>query len=316
VSIGTQRVHKSAGSVWSLAEKQHGVVSRRQLLNLGWHPAAIKHRIAKGRLHSVRRGVYAVGRPELTVYGHWMATVLLCGPEAFLSHRSAAAIWGIRRSPRGSGRPDWIDVTVPAHRRPGGTGIRVHRVRHLPDADRSQREGIPVTSPVRTLIDLAVQLNPSEVEAAVNQADKLDLVNPEALRREIGKRPGHRGVAVMRGLLDGRTFSLTDSELERRFLRLVHRAGLPTPLTQQRLNGFRVDFYWPELGIVIETDGLRYHRTPTQQGKDRVRDQAHTAAGLITIRFTHAQVRFDAGRVAATLRSVAERQRLLLLGAR
>ncbi len=311
--MGTKGLHKAAGKVWSLAERQHGVVSRHQLLSLGWHPEAIKHRLAKGRLHSVRRGVYAVGRPDLTVQGHWMAAVLLCGPEAFLSHRTAADLWGIAG---GGNRVKRIDISVPAYRRPAGQGIRVHRARYLSAADRSQHEGIPAISPVRTLIDLAVELNPSELEAAVNEADKLGLVNPVVLRREIGNRSGHRGVAVLRGLLDGRTFTLTDSELERRFLRLVRRAGLPTPLTQQTLNGFRVDFYWPELRLVVETDGLRYHRTPAQQARDKVRDQAHTAAGLIALRFTHSQVKFEAGRVVATLRSVTERQRLLLLGAR
>ena len=98
-------------------------------------------------------------------------------------------------------------------------------------------------------------------------------------------------------MLDRRTFRLTDSELERRFLPLARAAGLPVPLTRQRVNGFEVDFFWPDLGLVVETDGLRYHRTPAQQARDRLRDQAHTAAGLTPLRFTHAQVRFEPGHV-------------------
>ena len=123
------------------------------------------------------------------------------------------------------------------------------------------------------------------------------------------------GVAALRAVLDCRTFRLTDSELERRFLRLVVGAGLPRLLTQQNVNGFRVDFFWPELGLVVETDGLRYHRTATQQSRDRTRDQRHVAAGLVALRFTHFQVTFEARRVVDTLRRVAERQRLALLGA-
>ena len=123
------------------------------------------------------------------------------------------------------------------------------------------------------------------------------------------------GFEVLRSVLDRRTFRLTDSELERRFLRVVQRAGLPRPLTQKRVNGFKVDFYWPELRLVVETDGLRYHRTPNQQAKDKLRDQVHAAAGLVPLRFTHAQVMFDSGRVVSVLRRVAERQRLQLLGA-
>jgi very-short-patch-repair endonuclease len=149
----------------------------------------------------------------------------------------------------------------------------------------------------------------------VNEADKLGLVDPEALRRFVAQRPGLDGVAALRSVLDRRTFRLTDSELERRFLRLVDRAGLPRPLTQQRVNGFRVDFYWPELGLVVETDGLRHHRTPNQQSKDKARDQAHAAAGLIALRFTHAQIVFETGRVVSVLQRVGERRRLHLLGA-
>lgn len=111
----------------------------------------------------------------------------------------------------------------------------------------------------------------------------------------------------MRSLLGARAFRLTDSELERRFLRLVRRVNLPVPQTGARLNGFKVDFYWPELGLVVETDGLRYHRTPAQQARDRERDQAHTAAGLTQLRFTHAQVFRDPVRVGQTLRAVVRR---------
>jgi len=100
---------------------------------------------------------------------------------------------------------------------------------------------------------------------------------------------------------------MTDSELERRFLPLVDQAGLPRPLTQQRLNGFKVDFFWPGLGLVIETDGLRYHRTPAEQARDRLRDQTHTAAGLTQLRFTHAQVRYEAAHVRRTLAAIAHR---------
>jgi len=141
----------------------------------------------------------------------------------------------------------------------------------------------------------------------VNQADKLGLIDPEALRSEIERRRCIDGAPALRRLLDRGTFRLTDSELERRFLRLAERAGLPRPLTQARVAGFKVDFFWPEFGLIVESDGLRYHRTPNQQLRDRVRDQAHAAAGFIALRFTHAQVTFDPEAVIATLRGVVER---------
>lgn len=190
-------------------------------------------------------------------------------------------------------------------RRPAG--ISVHRRRLAPGDAIAVREGIPVTNLAWTLIDLAGRLGPEGLEAAINEADRLDLANPDELRwalTSIGPRPG---VRTMRNVLDRRTFTLTDSELERRFLRLVRAAALPVPQVGCRLNGFKVDFYWPELGLVVETDGLRYHRTPAQQTRDRLRDQVHVAAGLTTLRFTHAQVRFDANHVIATLVALARR---------
>ena len=143
----------------------------------------------------------------------------------------------------------------------------------------------------------------------MNEADKLDLLDPERLRRALDEMTGQPGVAVLRTLLDRRTFVLTDSELERNFLPVVRRVGLPLPETGLMLNGFEVDFFWPDLGLVIETDGLRYHRTPAQQARDRLRDQAHTAAGLTPLRFTHAQIRFEREYVIETVELVVERLR-------
>ena len=313
--MAPQKLRNSAWSVWRLAENQDGVVTRAQLLALGFSADAIRHRAARGRLHAVHRGVYAVGRPELTQRGWWMAAVLACGDDAVLSHEGAAQLWGIRRSknsaPSGAQLrpPSLIDVSVPSTTSRRRGGLRIHR-RDLPLQDRTIRHRIPVTTPARTLIDLAAQLESSQLEAAVNEADGLGLIEPDRLRRYVEKRPGVDGIPALRKVLDRRTYALTDSVLERRFLGLVRRAGLPTPLTQQTLNGFRVDFYWPELGLVVEADSLRYHRTPSQQARDRLRDQAHTEAGLVPVRFTHWQITFEASRVGEILRSVAERQRL------
>jgi very-short-patch-repair endonuclease len=171
----------------------------------------------------------------------------------------------------------------------------------------TRRYGIPVTNPVETLIDLATCLPPSQLEAAVSEADTRDLADPEALRSALNPATGRRGVGALRRLLDRRTFTLTDSELERSFLPIARRAGLSLPHTGKQVNGFKVDFYWPDLRLIVETDGLRYHRTPAQQARDRLRDQRHAAAGLISLRFTHAQVRFESDHVEATLAAVARR---------
>jgi very-short-patch-repair endonuclease len=162
---------------------------------------------------------------------------------------------------------------------------------------------------VRTLLDLATVLGPRQLERAVNEADRLDLIDPERLRSVLDFHRGQRGVASLRTLLDRRTFRMTDSELESRFLSIVDALDLRRPHTRVHLNGFRVDFHWPELGLVVECDGLRYHRTPSQQARDRQRDQAHTAAGLVPLRFTHDQIRFEPARVRRVLEAVVRRLR-------
>ncbi len=159
-----------------------------------------------------------------------------------------------------------------------------------------------------TLVDLATMLDRAALTAAVNEADRLGLLDPEALREALEEHRGRRGVRRLRELLDRETFVLTDSELERMLVPIALRAGLGKPESQVWLNGFRVDFVWPELRLVVETDGLTYHRTPAQQARDRVRDQAHVASGWTVLRFTHAQVRFDPGHVEATLRAILHRR--------
>lgn len=293
-----------ARQVWALARRQHWVVTREQLLGLGVHQDAIKHRASGGRLHRVHTGVYAVGRRDLTRYGELAAAVLACGGGAVLSHRSTAELWGLGLRGR-------VEVTVPAGRTPKRPGIKVHR-RDLNPAHTTRRHNIPVTSVAQTLLDMASYLPKDHLERAVNEADRLNVIDPEQLRRALDGFAWQTGVSRLRTLLDLRTFTLTDSQLERRFKPIAKAAGLPPPLTQVPLNGYRVDFYWPDLGLVVETDGLRYHRTPAQQARAHLRDQAHSAAGLLPLRFTHGQVAHDRSYVIATLRKVtAQRSRLV-----
>jgi len=230
-----------------------------------------------------------------------MAAVLACGPGAVISHESAAALWGIRDYNR---RAIEVSVRTAAHRqRPG---IRIHR-RSLTANDFTTHRNIPVTTPVCTLIDLAARLSAAHTERAVNDADKLDLVDPEALREALDETEPRPGIGPLRKLLDYRTFTMTYSMNEQRFLPIARKAGLPEPETQQWVNGFRVDFFWSELKLIVETDGLRYHRTPAQQAEDHLRDQAHAAADFTPLRFTRAQVRFEPDHVERVLAAVAAR---------
>ncbi len=224
-----------------------------------------------------------------------MAAVIACGDGAHLSHRSAAALWRIGTESSG------IDVTL---RRPGRVrrpGLEVRSRPSLPARDFTRRRNIPVTTPVRTLIDLATELEDRPLERAVNQADVHDLVDPETLREALVSRGGQPGVKRLAALLDRHTFRLSDSDLEIYFRPLAARAGLPVPETKAWVLGFEVDFNFPSLGLVVEADGLRYHRTPAEQARAVKRDQTHVAAGLRVLRFTHWQIAYEAGYVVGVL---------------
>jgi very-short-patch-repair endonuclease len=279
--MATPTLHSSR-EVWALVRAQHGVVSRAQLLERGLTAAAIRQRRENGRLHEVHRGVYAVGRRELGRHGELMAAVLACGPGAQLSHRSGAELWRLRRGDDGP-----IEVSVPIGTLRDRPAISLHRCRN---PRRRLVHRIPVGDPVSVLIDLATCLTDEEVEDAVNEADRLDLVRTHRLRAALDAEPKRPGVGRLKAILDAQTFSRAANALERRFLAIVREAGLPAPSTQQRLGRYRVDFFWPGLGFVVETDSLRHHRTAAEQAVDLGRDQAHARRGLRTLRFTHSQV--------------------------
>jgi very-short-patch-repair endonuclease len=230
-----------------------------------------------------------------------MAAVLACGGpgEAALSHSSAAALFKI-----GIEQAAAIEVSVSSSTRVRLPGIRVHR-RTLPGAWYGFYEGIPITTPVQTLIDLATRHGRPRMERAMNEADKLGLVRTDDLREALHGHPGEPGVARLRLIIDIATFRYTRTELERAFLPLARKAGLPVPRTSVHVNDYEVDFWFPEIGLVVETDGLTYHRTPAEQKVDRERDQAHAAAGLTPLRFTHGQVKYEPDYVVRTLRATA-----------
>jgi very-short-patch-repair endonuclease len=282
-------------TVWSVAREQHHAIATWQLHELGLDDDAVRHRVRIGRLFRIHQGIYAVGRRELTREGRWMADVLACGEDAALSDDSAANLYDIDKQ-----EPPRTHVSIPLGRRCSRDGIVIHRRKEL---DTTTQRGIPTTTVAQTLIDVARTWPQSRVEAAINEADKRDLIHPEALRAE-AEKAGRQG-AVLRRILDRQTFCLTESELERRLLRIARVASLPKPETNIYVSGYKVDAYWPEFRLVVEADGGRFHRTASQQTRDRRRDQAHLASGLTPVRFTHAQLFYESGYCAATLRAIA-----------
>lgn len=305
--MATAMLQKLAAANWALVHKQFGVVSRQQLLELGWSGEAIRHRIETGKLHMIYPGVYAVGRPEISIQGRWMAAVLAGGSGARLAGQSMAEHLEFRPLLNGP-----IEIVVPTRSWRRTAGLRILRS-DVPSSHLLDHEGIPGVSVVLSLVQIARRLTLGELERAINQADSKDLVTPDALRDSLDDLSPMHGVRQVRQALDRRTFAMSRSELERRFRPIVKRADLPPPETCVMHNGWEVDFLWRDLGLVVETDSLRYHRTPAQQTRDRRRDQAHLRAGDTPVRFTHSQVRYEPSYVESTLREVAGRIRRQLL---
>jgi very-short-patch-repair endonuclease len=229
-----------------------------------------------------------------------MAAVLACGRGAAVSHESAAALWGI--IPRDFA----THVSLPPGRQPTHPRIKIHRRGFVPDGRWVDR--ICTTSALETLVDLAAARSENQLARLVDSADRINLINLDYAADRLGSMRRRPGAAALRTVLLGH--DKTDSDLEVDFLALVERAGLPKPRTQQKLLGFRVDFFWPDFRLVVETDGLTYHRTRAQQARDRKRDQRLTAAGYTCLRFTEDQVRRHERAVAATLGRVMSRRRL------
>jgi hypothetical protein len=285
-----------------LAGRQHGVVATRQLSALGLARGGVAARARAGRLHRVHRGVYAVGHTVLTVNGRRMAAVLAAGPGAVLSHASAAALWDIR--PTSATR---IDISV---RSAGGRakrpGLRIHRTPTLQTAEITAHQGIRVTSPARTFLDLASSLPRRALERALDEAEIRELYDRRALEAVALAHAGEHGArALAEALAQDGDPVLTDSELEEIMLGLCDEQQLERPTPRAWVAGLRVDFLFAASRLVVETDGYRYHRTRRAFERDRERDAILARAGYRTLRFTHRQLTREPALVAETIRSSA-----------
>ena len=290
------RDERNDDRVAALAARQGGQVSTAQLLDLGLSRAAISRRVGRGWLHRGPRGVYGVGHRRTDAVARRWAALLACGPAALLSHVTAAVVWDLL-APRGGP----IHVTVPGRgtRRPRA-GMVIHRA-VLDAADIDEQHGFPVTGPERTLLDLALVVSPKVHAAAVERSEWLRLTRTRELERLTGeRRPG----AARLGVAIAEPLTVIRSELERRMRALCRRHGIAEPLVNTPVCGFEVDFHWPEVRLVVETDGGEFHRTRRAFEADRRRDVILTTAGLRVVRFTHAQVTREPAVVAAQLKAL------------
>lgn len=285
----------SDAAIAMLAAAQHGVVSRAQLLELGLSASAIRRRVQGGRFHIVYRGVYAVGHKRLTREGRWMAAVLAAGANAVLSHRSAAALWGLRQH---GGRPE---VTVPAGRR-GPPRLTVHRSL-LPFDEVIVRDGIPITTAARTILDCAAVIASGDVERLIREAEFLRLDDQVGLDALLARYPRRQGTAALRAAIarakqgSGRT----RLELEARFKSLLSKANLPQPDMNATLElgelTIQPDFLWRQKKLIVELDSHQAHYTTHAFENDRARDRAATVAGYKVVRVTSRQLDDEAGQI-------------------
>jgi very-short-patch-repair endonuclease/predicted transcriptional regulator of viral defense system len=261
----------------ALAKRQHGVVSRAQLIALGLAPWDVDYRVKVGRLHVLHRGVYAVGHPSVTGHGRWMAAVLACGPGAALSHRSAAALWDLRRSASPA-----IEVVVARRDRPRLRGITA-RTAALAPHEVTRHERIPVTTVARTVIDLAAVVPIDRVERALEQAERMRLLDFAALAALAERHARRPGVPALRALIKARAIAdgVTRSELEADFLAFLAAHDLPRPEVNAKLHAggefIEVDCLWRAQRLIVELDSWEYHHTRDARRRDVGRDRAlHT----------------------------------------
>lgn len=291
-------------AIVALAERQHRVASVRQLEALGLGGSGARKRISAGVLHRVHRGVYRVGPGPLSARGIWMAAVLACGDGAVLSHRAAAALWGLLGT-----ATKHVDVSVPITCGRSRPGIAVHRTETLAAHDVTAVDGIPCTSVARTLLDLAEVVPRRLLERALDQAEVLGLFDGRALADVLERANGRRGTGRLRRAASEATEpALTASELEQRFLALCGQADIPYPAVNAwvvaNAEPLQVDFLWRAERLVVETDGYAFHASRQAFERDRRRDQLLKLAGYETLRFTWRHVAEDPDEVTEALRAL------------
>jgi very-short-patch-repair endonuclease/predicted transcriptional regulator of viral defense system len=280
-----------------LAARQHGVVSRAQLRSAGIGDGAIARRIQSCRLHRVHRGVYLVGHTVAPSRAREMAAVLACGPRAVVSHRTAAGLWALL-SPDG---PSAVDVTVVDSWAQSRPGVKVHLARRLEKRDVRGLDGISITSPARTLLDLAAVVPPDAFERALAEAEARRLVRERDLTDVLSRNRGRRGAGVLRAFFVGQEAVLQRSRAERRLLSLVRAAALPAPELNTRLGRFEVDFLWRAERLIVEVDGYAFHGGRAAFERDRRRDAELQAEGLKVMRVTWRQLVGEPDAVIARL---------------
>ena len=287
---------RGEAAIVALAARRHGVITTADLTAAGIGRSGIAHRVRQGRLTRLHHGVYLVG-PVAPPHARAMAALLACGPAAVLSHHAAAALWELRPACEGA-----VDVTTTAAGTRSRPGIRVHVTRRLARGEVRERHHLRITSPARTLLDLAAQLSTRDLHRAVEQAEVLRLATARELHDVLDRHAGARGAKRLGAALNRHAApALTRSAAELRLLELVRAAALPEPLANAGVRGNEVDLLWRDERLVVEVDGFAFHSGRAAFERDRARDADLQAAGYRVLRFTWRQLTATPERVIARL---------------
>ena len=293
---------RAARQIAAIAARQHGVFSRAQALEAGVHARTLSRRQSSRLWERLHPGVYRLAGAPATWRQSLLAACLAWGNGVVVSHRAAAALWGFPGFAEGR-----IELSVPLSRR-RKLPHHVHRPTSLKAVDVTLYHGIPTTTPIKTLIDVAGFCAEHVVEEALDDALRRGLMTVARLRRRLradGGR-GRSGTALLRDLVDARAgvVRVPESKLETVLLRVLLAAGLPRPAVQHQVGRYRLDFAYPDARVAIEADGFRWHSTRQQWDRDRTRRNALTATGWTMLQVTWSELRDRPEEVVAAVRAL------------
>jgi very-short-patch-repair endonuclease len=287
-----------------LATRQYGVVTSGQLHELGYSDDAIKRAVAAGRLHAWHRSVFAVGHQGLSPHGLCMAAVLFRDEGALISHQSAVWLWGMERKLE---IPVHVSVRWRGHRQ---DTIGLHHCPALRVEDVAETERLPVTGVARTLLDYAADAKPFRLERALDRADRLALLDLVAIDRITDDVGGHRGRArLLRAMTVYREKGFTRSGGEKRMLSALADMGVKRPLVNNFIDGYELDFFWPQERFAVELDSWEHHRSRRSFEEDRERQEKLSMSGIEMIRITGTRLRREPRKVAMRVAAHLERRR-------
>ena len=265
---------------------RRGLVTSPQLTACGLDKDAIAYRVASGRFCVVFQSVYSVGCGELAPLALEEAALLACGERSFISHRSAAFVWGMRKAP-----PAEVEVSVAGRNCWRREGIRVHRIHTIDRQELRRHEGLWIASPARAVLEVAADGSPNEIADLVDKGVEGRRFTPVELKALLGRHRGRRGAARLAAVLgDESAMAITRSRAEKAFLKLIRESGLPMPEVNQPLGRYVPDFMWREQRLIVEIDSYGFHGGPGGFQNDRDKDLFYRGAGFDVLRPTRRHV--------------------------